>query len=351
METVEELQRRIRSTRDLHSVVKTMKSMAAVNIRQYREAVESLRDYWKNVETGFGFLFRANPTLAAAGAGSHQGLRAAVVFGSDQGMCGALNEDVAGHARDRFAEEGVDFVMAMGGRMHLRLEDADLPLEQYHEMPSSVESVVGSVQQVLFQVDGWRRQGVQVVDLHYARLGSGASSSPVSQRLLPLDRVWTRRLAGSAPRGRTLPMHTMDPDQLLSKLVSEYLFVSLYRAFCESMASENASRLASMQGAESNIEEQLDDLSARYHHRRQMAITEELLDIVTGFEALKSDDEEDEAQQCDEGHSQEQGCEDAQKGRGSASPSGREDGAQSDMDAVTAGQTSAGSATGHDPAD
>jgi F0F1-type ATP synthase gamma subunit len=59
------------------------------------------------------------------------------------------------------------------------------------------------------------------------------------------------------------------------------------RASAESLTSENASRLASMQGAERNIEERLEQLTQRYHRGRQMAITEELLDIVTGFEALR----------------------------------------------------------------
>jgi F-type H+-transporting ATPase subunit gamma len=78
----------------------------------------------------------------------------------------------------------------------------------------------------------------------------------------------------------------MDREALFSSLVREYLFVSLYRAFAESLASENASRLASMQAAEKNIEERLRELSAQYHQQRQMSITSELLDIVSGFEAL-----------------------------------------------------------------
>ena len=78
----------------------------------------------------------------------------------------------------------------------------------------------------------------------------------------------------------------MDGERLFTKLIRQYLFVSLYRAFAESLASENASRLASMQGAERNIEERLADLNAQFHRQRQMSITEELLDIVAGYEAL-----------------------------------------------------------------
>ena len=79
----------------------------------------------------------------------------------------------------------------------------------------------------------------------------------------------------------------MDWDRIFRSLIREYLFVSVYRAFANSLASENASRLAAMQNAEKNIEERLEELDVQFHRQRQMTITEELLDIVAGFEALK----------------------------------------------------------------
>jgi F-type H+-transporting ATPase subunit gamma len=78
----------------------------------------------------------------------------------------------------------------------------------------------------------------------------------------------------------------MEGDRLFLALIRQYLFVSLYRAFAESLASENASRLAAMQRAERNIEERLDDLGARFRQERQTSITDELLDILSGFTAL-----------------------------------------------------------------
>ena len=81
----------------------------------------------------------------------------------------------------------------------------------------------------------------------------------------------------------------MDVDQLFSSLVRQYLFFTLYRAFVEFLASDNASRLLSMQAAEKNIEEHLNDLNVQFHRQRQAAITSELLDVVTGFEALTKD--------------------------------------------------------------
>jgi F-type H+-transporting ATPase subunit gamma len=76
---------------------------------------------------------------------------------------------------------------------------------------------------------------------------------------------------------------------VFTSLVRQYLFVTLFRAFAESLASENASRLAAMQAAEKNVEERIDKLHASFHQRRQANITEELLDVIAGFEVLKKE--------------------------------------------------------------
>ncbi len=78
----------------------------------------------------------------------------------------------------------------------------------------------------------------------------------------------------------------MDTATLFSRLVRQYLFVWLFRACAESLAGENASRIAAMQAAERNIKDRLLALRSDYAMRRQTAITAELLDVVTGFEAL-----------------------------------------------------------------
>ena len=74
----------------------------------------------------------------------------------------------------------------------------------------------------------------------------------------------------------------------LRALIREYLFISLFRACAESLASENASRLAAMQRADKNIDESLTDLNGTFHRVRQSGIDEELFDVVSGFEALSS---------------------------------------------------------------
>jgi F-type H+-transporting ATPase subunit gamma len=85
-----------------------------------------------------------------------------------------------------------------------------------------------------------------------------------------------------------LPTFTMDRRRLLRALIRQHLFVLSFRAFAESLASENAARLTAMQSAEQNIDDRLLLLNQEYHGLRQNSITSELLDIVSGFEVLTS---------------------------------------------------------------
>ncbi|MGA9534819.1 MAG: F0F1 ATP synthase subunit gamma [Desulfobacterales bacterium] len=126
--------------------------------------------------------------------------------------------------------------------------------------------------------------------LFYNRPTSGPVYAPVSQRLLPLDESWRRRLA-------ELPWPTGNLCEVmgggtaaLRALIREYLFVSLFRACAESLASENASRLAAMQRADKNIDELLEELNRTFHRLRQSSIDEELFDVISGFEALTAEE-------------------------------------------------------------
>jgi F-type H+-transporting ATPase subunit gamma len=108
----------------------------------------------------------------------------------------------------------------------------------------------------------------------------------LSQRLLPLDEVWRRDLAAIRWPTGNLPEVIGGGIRTLQALVRGYLFVSLFSACAESLASENASRLAAMQRAEKNIDELLEDLNRTFHRLRQSGIDEELFYVISGFKAL-----------------------------------------------------------------
>lgn len=290
MQTIEDLKRKIQSTEDLRSVVKTMKALAAVNIRQYERAVESLAEYNRTVEMGLQIALRGRSRVSARPA--PRDVLGAIIFGSDQGMCGQLNDQIVSYALEVMGDLGIEgekrAIVAVGERVIGRLEDAGQPVEEHFSVPSSVAGITTMVQEIALKIEAWgREEGIHHIYLFYSKHLSGASFRPHTVHLLPVDQEWLLGLEGQAWPSRGLPTFTMDWERLFSALIGQYLFVSLFRGFAESLASENASRLASMQGAEKNIEEWLGEVNRQFHQQRQTSITEELLDIVTGFEALR----------------------------------------------------------------
>jgi F-type H+-transporting ATPase subunit gamma len=284
----------MKSAGDLLSVVKTMKALAAVSIRQYQKAVYSLRDYNMTVEMGLQIVLKERMGAMLERKTATMKRMGVIVFGSDQGLCGQLNEQISVFMLDYARNAGIKKenrkVLSVGARVADYVEDAGQTVDELLTTPSSTAGITPLVQEIIMIIDEWHfRQNVDHFFLFYNKYESGAIYHPHQVQLLPVNREWLKEIAKKKWESKSLPIFRMDGDQIFSSLIREYLFVSLYRAFAESLASENASRLASMQNAEKNIEEQLQDLHVQFHRTRQMTITEELLDIVAGFEAMQEE--------------------------------------------------------------
>lgn len=287
-DTTASLRRKIGGARDLQSVVRTMKAVAASSIGQYERSVRASAEYYGAVELGLSACLRAGGSALLLPERKKKVASGAVVFGSDQGLVGRFNDVVVDHAITTLAAlQPKPKLWAVGERVHARLSDAGLPPVGLFTVPSSVKAITPLVGQLL--AESKTRQGLeQVTELHlfYNRPGSGAVYTPVAQRLLPLDESWRRELAERPWPTRTLPEILGGGAATLRALLREYVFVSLFRACAESLASENASRLAAMQRADKNIEGLLEDLDGSFHRLRQSRIDEELFDVISGFEAL-----------------------------------------------------------------
>ena len=289
-DTAAGLRRKIASAGELESVVRTMKAVAAASILQYENAVRSLDDYYRTVQLGLvACLRQGDPPAATRRAGPREtGAIGAVVFGSDQGLVGQFNDVMVDYVVSTLEKlPGKKTVWAVGERIQSRLADTELSSGKRFILPNSISAITPLLGQILLEMETQREKGeIAQVYLFHNRPQSGAIYTPVSQRLLPLDNAWRRDLTTLRWPTANLPEVMNDREKTLRSFVREYLFVSLFRACAESLASENASRLAAMQRAEKNIDELLEDLKRTFHRLRQSGIDEELFDVVSGFEAL-----------------------------------------------------------------
>jgi len=290
-DTIASLQRQISSAGELQSVVRTMKALAASSIGQYEQSVHALADYWRTVELGLSVCLRQGERAPAPRQTDNEAVIGAIVFGSDQGLVGQFNDVIADYAIKTLAAlPGEPQVWAVGERVHARLADAGLTMAGRFAVPNSVKAITPLVAQIQIQSETQRaKDGCEQVYIFHNRPQSGSLYEPVSQRLLPLDEIWQQQLTQVPWPTKILPEVLNELPATLRSLIREYLFISLFRACAESLASENASRLAAMQRAEKNIDDLLENLHGNFHRLRQSSIDEELFDVVSGYEALAKD--------------------------------------------------------------
>jgi F-type H+-transporting ATPase subunit gamma len=288
--TAELLGRRIAGAKDLSSVVRSMKALAASSIVQYQRAVESLCEYADTVESGISLCLRDSaasepPRVRSLAAPS----RGAIIFGSDQGLVGRFNESLMEFATVALADlpGKTTHVWVIGDRMQDLAVNSSLPPPITLAVPHSVDAIAPLVSRILIEITKSVLHGpASEIYLFHNQPSGEASYDPAKRRLLPLDARWKRDLPAHPWPAKSLPEVVGSIAATLDSLIREYLFVLLFQACAQSLVAENASRLAGMQRAEDNIVKILEELTRIFHRTRQQAIDEELFDVVSGYESL-----------------------------------------------------------------
>ena len=296
MSTLEQLLRKAKTGQDLRSVVRVMKSLSAVSIRQYDAAVSAMLHYHGVIDLGLQAVLR-EATLIPLVKPPSDACPAYIIVGSDRGLCGRFNDAVADYTLAAFgAEEACANrarILAVGARMEGRLEAADIRSDRTIPVPSTADAIGETVETILMWLDE-QQASYQIGRVHvvYNRRTSHKLAETMDETVLPVTGELLNRLRDRSWPARGLPTYSADAEVLFSRLTRELVFLSLFRAVGESLASEHASRLAAMQRAERHIEEYLEELGAGVREERQNSITQQLLDIIASYEIMKKRAEE-----------------------------------------------------------
>lgn len=291
MQIVELLKKKIQSAEDLQSIVRTMKVLAAVGIRQFEQAVMSLEEYHQTLEFGFQILLRNSPQFMEPKRRKESNTCGLIILGSGQGLCGRFNDQILAFTRAQVGNmnEGRRHILAVGDYIAGDLEQIGWQTDCIISVPGSISGIQSTVSSLLIEIENWRvKQNVDSIYLFHNKMISGTGYDQYRQQLFPLDVGWLNSLREKSWHTNRLPYYTMEWDSLFKNLVQQYIFVSLYRAVAESLAAEHASRLNSMQAAEKKINEHLETMSIRLRDLRQTMITDEILDIMSGYEVAMS---------------------------------------------------------------
>ncbi|MCA9849288.1 MAG: ATP synthase F1 subunit gamma [Actinobacteria bacterium] len=297
MASSRDIKRRIDSVRGTRKITRAMELVASARLRRAQEQIESLRPYAKSMQRLMSQAARQSGTLKGLPLlDERPEIENALVLTitGDRGLAGAFNVNVlrAGfQAADALRVEGagqVKFVpVGKKGAGTLRFRGA--PIERSYEGFSSSPTFMDASHVAEFVVQEFVEGRADRVILVYNAFKSVMEQAITVDQLLPIDRtrvVDEDEEASEGTQSRSLAIFEPAPEELLERLLPTYVDTTIYRAMLESAAAEHAARRTAMRNASDNAGTLIDDLTLAMNRARQAAITQEILEVVAGADAL-----------------------------------------------------------------
>jgi F-type H+-transporting ATPase subunit gamma len=288
MPSLKDIKKRIGSVKNTRQITKAMKMVSAAKLRRAQDAVVASRPYAAKLrEVLAGLAMResqeAHPLLQERG----KGRALVVLLTADRGLCGGFNANIS-KAAERFIRgnaegyEGYDLmILGRKGRDYLRARGG-MNIVKVHE--NITANVTYSTASLLGQevVQNFTAEKYDAVFLVFNAFRSAISQDVTIDRLLPI-------VPGQAEEGAYAAEYIYEPSQgkVLDQILPKYIEVQIFRALLESVASEHGARMSAMDSASKNASEMIGKLTLQYNRARQAAITKELMEIISGAEAIK----------------------------------------------------------------
>ena len=275
-----DIKSRIKSVTGTMQITKAMELVATSKLRRARERIEKSRPFHDIIGEAIDNVVASTDTEDLVWSKPTEGKRPLyIVIAGDRGLAGGYNANIfrlaAYLSKDKDAT-----ILPLGKKAleYYRHRDANLLSESYGLVAEvSVGDALGIAELVS---EGFASDQFDSVYVVYTKFVSMISQTPVYEQLLPLDRD------PAAENSNIEPIYAGDPEEILNKILPQYVGGVIYSTVCEALASESAARRTAMNAANKNASEIIDTLVLKYNRARQAVITQEITEIVSGSEAL-----------------------------------------------------------------
>jgi F-type H+-transporting ATPase subunit gamma len=305
MATQKEVKNRIASVKNINKITRAMEMVAAARLRRAEQRISDMRPYAEGIRrltrqasAHAGGIPRV-PVLVERENVKRVGI---VLVTGDRGLAGAFNANIIREGMRMAAkvrEEGAEPAFAVVGRkgvsaMTFRKQDVTSSFVGFTDRPAFANAREIGEEMTARYVD----EDLDRVELIYNRFVSPLTQHVWRQTLLPLQQAEVigegaegedsgeEETEGGPDQSRSEWIYEPDPEELLGRLIPEYVTISVYRALLESAASELGARMTAMRNAAENAETMIGDLTLEMNRVRQSEITQEILEVVAGAEAL-----------------------------------------------------------------
>ncbi|MGY9046921.1 F0F1 ATP synthase subunit gamma [Puniceibacterium antarcticum] len=291
MPNLKDLKNRIASVKSTRKITKAMQMVAAAKLRRAQDAAEMARPYTERFSAVMGALAAsvgdsATAPRLLAGTGEDK-VHLLVVMTSERGLCGGFNANIAKKARQhvqKLRSEGKTVkILTVGkkGRDSMRRDYSDLFID--HVDMSGVKRLSyadaqGVARNILNRFDAGE---FDVCTIFYSEFENVVTQIPTAQQIIPASFE-----APEADSAQMLYDYEPSEEEILADLLPRGVAVQIFAALLENAASEQGARMSAMDNATRNAGEMIDDLTIEYNRSRQAVITNELIEIISGAEAL-----------------------------------------------------------------
>ncbi len=268
----EDIEKRLKSFYATEDIISAMKTYAGVSIRKTEEIVPNVREYEKNILSVMASLITNYPELSLTE--RNGGNRIIVAFGSSQGLCGAYNEKIGDALAEVITEKDVVFVI--GRRLISLLESRHINPESYSDSVLSMSGIQSALTKTIARImDIYRKKEFYNLTFIFTSIFANMAQITI-EHILPPD---IDRILAMGPDKKT-PFTYLDTDVIFTRALEDFLYISFYRCYVESLRSENWYRMRSMEGASETLKKHIGELSSLQKYVRQEEITEEMLEIL-----------------------------------------------------------------------
>jgi len=292
MPSLIDIRRRVRATKSTQQITKAMKMVAASKLRRAQERIQQARPFASQMQRVLNSLASrvdpaAHPLLDERREPKAGGRALLFVITADRGLCGSFNTNVI-KATSSFIVENRDRKVALGlvgrrGRDYFGRRGFEVCYEQVNLFAALKFADAQAMAKAA--IDSFVKGEVDSVHLVYNEFKSVMQQRVVVERLLPIPRD---AFSDGAPAATPMVEYKYEPapDQLFESLIPTHVEVQIYRALLESAAAEHAARMTAMDAATRNSAEMIDQLTLYMNKVRQAAITREIIEVVSGAQAL-----------------------------------------------------------------
>lgn len=286
------LRRKIKTTQDLHDIVCNMKMLSSVSILQYEQANKALDKYLRNLRDAFHVLALNNGLPQIENKISKQSKFLFLLIGSDNGMVGRFNREITDDAVNYIREQRLTLqdtlFITVGKRVNALAENKHLPICKSYAVSNSVKAVSLLSENIILNMDEIiRKKRITEVWVISHHRGEHGQVETERKRILPFDIKRLQKLRYKKWDTNNLPMLGVKAKEMFTELVNEALIIVLAKEINASLEAEHYTRMTNMQNAEKNIDENLEKLNLEYQQQRQEDITDELIDVISGAEAIR----------------------------------------------------------------